>query len=418
MGGKSLKDWELMKIWGIPLRIHPSWLAIVFFFTWAAQGQISKTAEAGTPLWMIWGLGLLTSLLLFISVLFHELGHSFVALREGVKVRSITMFFLGGVARIERECPTPMGCLRVAIAGPLVSFFLSIFFVELGKNFSSTYPLLSAQFSLLGSLNFVLALFNLLPGLPLDGGIILKSLVWHFTGSYRKGLKVANSSGRFLSFLAIFIGIWSCLKGAGLGGVWLIMIGSLGLSSSRSQSQILILQKALMDVKVRDAKGKSFRVIEEDQNLKKLGELKVSTSKDKLSDWILVCNSGRWVGYITKEILNDNPVQNWEKFLVSDLKKPLKELPSINEKSPLWEAVIQIEKSAEGKLLVFNIAGLPSGTLDRVDLGDAILKKLGIKLPKNFIDTARSQNTYPLGIDFPDIVKSMITSKTIVEVRN
>ena len=119
-----MEGWEFMRIRGIPLRVHPSWFLILLLFTWTAQGQIENTAEPPLEIWESWGLGLVMSLLLFLSVLLHELGHSFVALREGVKVQSITLFLLGGVARVEKECSTAMGSLRVAIAGPLVSFFL------------------------------------------------------------------------------------------------------------------------------------------------------------------------------------------------------------------------------------------------------------------------------------------------------
>ena len=97
------EGWELMKIRGIPLRVHPSWFVILLLFTWISQNQVSAAAESSLPAWISWGLGLITALLLFLSVLLHELGHSLVALREGVKVRSITLFFLGGVTSVERE---------------------------------------------------------------------------------------------------------------------------------------------------------------------------------------------------------------------------------------------------------------------------------------------------------------------------
>ena len=132
MEGNFLEGWELMKIRGIPLRVHPSWFAVLLLFTWTTQGQLARDGDFALPIWSSWGLGFVTALLLFVSVLLHELGHSFVALNEGVKVRSITLFLLGGVARVERECSTPMGALRVAAAGPLVSFLLAfIFFADI-----------------------------------------------------------------------------------------------------------------------------------------------------------------------------------------------------------------------------------------------------------------------------------------------
>ena len=116
---------ELMKIKGVPLRIHRSWVFILFLFTWSSQSQLSNLFEAQIPLLVRWGVGFISSLLVFGSVLLHEIGHSLMALHEGVKIRSITLFLLGGVATTEKECETPIAALRIAIAGPLVSFFLA-----------------------------------------------------------------------------------------------------------------------------------------------------------------------------------------------------------------------------------------------------------------------------------------------------
>ena len=197
------EGWEITRIKGIPLRIHPSWFVILLLFTWSSQGQVISVAKTPLPFWTSWGIGFITALLLFLSVLLHELGHSFVALHEGVKVRSITLFLLGGVARVERECSTPMAALRVAAAGPLVSLFLAVALFFGFQAFSDVNPLLANLFSQVCLLNLVLGLFNLLPGLPLDGGLILKALVWQFTGSQRKGIQVATASGIGISIFAI-----------------------------------------------------------------------------------------------------------------------------------------------------------------------------------------------------------------------
>ena len=182
------EGWQLLKIGGIPLRIQPSWLFAVVLFTVIFQSDYATSAEVDAV--RSWGLGLLTTLLLFTSVLLHELGHALMALREGVKVLSITLFHLGGIARVERECSTPLGNLRIAAAGPLVSLLLALVMFLGAGALSPEQPLLSTLLTQVGSLNLVLGLFNLLPGLPLDGGLILKALVWKISGSRERGVQV------------------------------------------------------------------------------------------------------------------------------------------------------------------------------------------------------------------------------------
>ncbi len=406
-----------MRIRGIPLRIHPSWIVILVLFTWSSKDQIANASEVQLSVWSSWGLGLITSLLLFLSVLLHELGHSFVALNEGVKVESITLFLLGGVARVDRECSTPMGSFRVAIAGPLVSLSLATFLLGWLYVVPGLNPLLVNLFGQVGTLNLVLGLFNLLPGLPLDGGLILKALVWKFTGSQRKGIKVATATGRNLSLIAIFLGSLICFRSGSLGGLWLVVLGWFGFTASRSQSQLLTLQQVLFDVKVSNAFARNYRVVEENESLKQLIQKGIfSSQENNNTDLVLVCSSGRWIGFITDEPLKSLPVQSWNQHLVSEYVNPLSELSKIKESSPLWQAVLDLEKTKNGTLLVTNLAGLPCGSLDRSDIGKVVLSRLGLKLPATIIDSSKKSNTYPLGLALPEIVQSMITSG-LVDIR-
>ena len=413
------EGWQLMSIRGIPLRVHPSWFLILALATLAFREQLSAlpAAQFLSP-GFSWLIALVTALLLFVSVLLHELGHSLVALREGVKVRSITLFLLGGVASVERECSTAMGAFRVAAAGPLVSLVLAVVL------FSSAHPaahwdaLLGNLVAQLAGVNLVLALFNLLPGLPLDGGLILKALVWQFTGSQRKGIQVATASGRLLSMTAIFLGVWLFLaKGGGLSALWLVMLGWFGLGASRSQTQVLMLQKVLRQLTVHSASARRFRVLEADQTLRRLSQLKLGAvesdavpSDARPADWVLVTRGGRWLGTVSDAPLRDLPVQQWDRQTLADHLQPLDTLPSISETEPLWKAVPALESSAQGRLLVMNRAGLPSGTLERGDVGEAVLKALNLRLPPQLLEAARRQNGYPFGLPLVQAVASMQAS--------
>ena len=404
--------WTVLTFRGVPLRIQPSWLFSLAIFTVLFQGRyaVQMSPEVSVPI--SWALALATALLLFASVLLHELGHAVMAVREGVKVLSITLFHLGGIARVERDCDTAMGSLRIAAAGPLVSLLLALALLQAAGPSSQISPVLPVLCTQIGLLNLMLGLFNLLPGLPLDGGLILKALVWKFSGSQQRGVQVASASGRALSTLMILLGGMLLFQGGGFNGLMLMLIGWFGLGANRSQSQMLMLQKVLKELRVGEAAGRRFRVLESDQTLRRLSQLRLQSDEHQRgADWVLVCRSGRWLGWVDDRPLRDQPVQHWDDQRIGDHLQPLDSLPSIADKSPLWEAVLALEASEGGRLLVMSPAGLPSGTIDRMDLGEAVLKGLGVRLPEPILEEARKRNSYPLGlVMLPQIVGSMQAS--------
>jgi Zn-dependent protease len=405
------EGWQLLTIRGIPLRIHPSWFVILLLATAAFQQQYAQQLRDPLGQTALWGLGLATALLLFVSVLLHELGHSLVALAQGVRVRSITLFLLGGVASVERECSTAIGALLVAAAGPAVSLVLGGALLAGTHQAAHLAPWLGAMTRELGTLNLVLGLFNLLPGLPLDGGLIVKALVWQASGSQRRGIEVANACGRFLAYLAVGLGAVLVLNGRGVGGVWLMLLGWFGLGAARNQSQMLALQQSLNDLRVRDAAGRRFRVLEANGKLRDLSRLRLAdTEAVGQGDWLLVTERGRWRGVIDDQPLQQLPVQRWDTDRIGDHLRPLSSLPAIGEAAPLWQAVQQLEDSGSNRLLVLSPAGLPSGTIDRPDLGEAVLRKLGLRLPAPLLEAARRHNTYPLGLALAPVVRAMVAS--------
>ena len=410
--------WQLMRICGIPLRIQPSWFIILVLLTLAFQQQAASLPEASGAPALSWLLGLSTALLLFVSLLLHELGHSLAARREGIKVSSITLHLIGGVARMERESSTAMGSFRVAAAGPAVSFLLAGLLLASQHSADHVNPLLGNLVAQLGVLNLALALFNLLPGLPLDGGLILKSLVWQFTGSQRRGIQVATATGRLLSLTAIMLGVWWFLNSGGFPALWVVMLGWFGVGASRSQSQTLALQQLLINLQVGPASSKRFRVLEVDQTLRSLSQMRLrgaDSESDLQPDWVLVCRSGRWIGYVTDQPLKDLAVQYWDRQTVGEHMRPLADLPSLQESAPLWKAVLALEQSEHGRLLVTGAAGLPSGTLDRSDVGEAVLKGLSLKLPPPLLEAARRRNDYPFGLPLLQAVTSMRASGLLDE---
>jgi len=431
------EGWQIARLWGIPLRIHPTWLVILLIATVAFQRDYQPAGSGGDLL--IWGLAFLTALLLFVSVLLHELGHSLVALSQGVKVRSITLFLLGGVASVDRECATPMGAALVAAAGPAVSLALAGLFLALRSPAGQLAPGLGQMVLQLGLLNLTLALFNLLPGLPLDGGLLLKALVWQISGSQRRGIQVANGCGRFLSFMALGLGTWMLLKGNGGPGLWLLVLGWFGLGAASRQSQLLRLQTVLKELRVADASRRRFRVVEASASLRQLSQQQLQAAEPAqaspaasglaaaalaaagptapgpaeipgLPPWILVCDKGRWQGVIDDDPLQSLPVQRWDLERIGDHAQPLASLPSIAEQAPLWQAVLQLDDPEVSRLLVLSPAGLPTGTLERPDLGEVVFNRLGVRVPPPLLALARRHNAYPMGLALAQVARSMLSS--------
>lgn len=426
------EGWQIARVWGIPVLIHPTWLIILLISTVAFARDYQPAASGGDL--MIWGLAFLTALLLFVSVLLHELGHSLVALSQGVKVISIKLFLLGGVASVDRECATPKGAALVAAAGPAVSLVLAGLFLALRVPAGQLAPGLGQMVLQLGLLNLTLALFNLLPGLPLDGGLLLKALVWQISGSQRRGIQVANSCGRFLSFMALGLGTWMLLKGVGGPGLWLLVLGWFGLGAASRQSQLLRLQTVLKELRVADASRRRFRVVEASASLRQLSQQRLlaadpvlpgpaapgpaapgsaapgSAEIPGLPPWILVCDRGRWQGVIDDEPLQSLPVQRWDGERIGDHAQPLASLPSIAEQAPLWQAVLQLDDPKVSRLLVLSPAGLPTGTLERPDLGEVVFSKLGVRVPPPLLALARKHNAYPMGLALAQVARSMLSS--------
>lgn len=412
------EGFQLLRIRGIPLRIHPSWFVILALATLGFQQQYDQQSLMGPgvpgsePL--SWLLALATALLLFGSVLLHELGHSFAAIAQGVKVRSITLFLLGGVASIERESSTARGALIVAAAGPLVSLLLAAGLIAASHGATHLSPPLGAMVSQLAELNLVLGLFNLLPGLPLDGGLILKALVWQWTGSHRRGVQVATASGLMLSLLAIGLGTVVLLRSGSVGGLWLILLGWFGFGAARNQTQSQALQAVLRDLKVRDGARRRYRVLEPSTSLRQLSRLRLA-DPEGLADWLLVCEGGRWRGLIDDAPLQTLPVQRWDEERIGDHLRPLADLPSIRDDAPLWQAVLQLEAASPPRLLVLSAAGLPCGTIERPELAEAVLAKLGVRLPLPLLEVARRQGTYPMGLPLAAVAEGMAASASQVD---
>jgi len=214
---------RLGKIFGIEIRLDYSWFIIFVLVTLSLTQHYANTYIG----WQSTVLGLVTSLLFFASVLAHEMAHSLVATRSGVPVRSITLFIFGGVAQIASEPKRSRDEFTIALAGPAMSILIAILFgvIRLIIGWGSKHPI-AALTAWLSAINFVLAVFNLIPGFPLDGGRVLRSIIWGITKDFRKSTWIASIIGRGVAYIFILWGIGTIfLRGDWIGGIWIALIG-------------------------------------------------------------------------------------------------------------------------------------------------------------------------------------------------
>ncbi|HUL10664.1 MAG TPA: site-2 protease family protein [Methylococcaceae bacterium] len=226
---------------GISIGVDYSWFLIFALLTFSLGGSYYPAEFPNWPPWLYWFMGAVTAIMLFMSVLLHELGHSVVALRYNVPVRSITLFIFGGVARIEAEPPSAHAEFFIAIAGPLVSLALAVLFYAVQPVVIDIQPLWGLA-EYLAYINLALVLFNLIPGYPLDGGRVLRAIVWALTRNMRRATLLSANVGRFFGLLFIIIGGWSMFRGDFGGGVWMAFIGWFLYSAATAQVHLVMVQ--------------------------------------------------------------------------------------------------------------------------------------------------------------------------------
>ena len=242
---------QVAKVIGIPIYLHFSWLIIFGLIVWTLSTGYFPAKYPDLPASSYWAKGLVASLLFFVSILLHELGHAVVARLHGLRTRSITLFIFGGVAQLEKDPKDGRAEFWMAAAGPVVSLALAgVFYACATLPFVG--PSAAAVAKYLALINLILAVFNLVPAFPMDGGRLLRGALWGPLGKAR-ATRIASTAGTFFAFLLIFIGVFSLTRGDALGGLWYILIGWFIKDASTASYQQVRLDEALRGVTVRDA---------------------------------------------------------------------------------------------------------------------------------------------------------------------
>ena len=401
-----MRSLQIFKIWGVPFKIHPYWFAILFLFSWSITNQVELTSNQIYNIKEAWLIGFLTSFFLLSLIIIHEIFHTFVSLNEGVKIKKITFFFLGAILQIDKDCQTAIGNIKIAVIRPLLCFATASILLFISFLSESKEQIFINIITRVAILNLFLGFLNLMPIGSLDGGNLLKSIVWYFSGSKNKGRNYLNKLTLFLSILVLLFGILCLFSLSLYYGLLLSFLGLFGINSSKSESQFFKIENILKRSKVSDLKLKPLRKIEVSSNLIDLNNL-VKYKKDNHDKYLFLTNNGRWDGFIDESILKSVSIKKWDRTFVGDFKKPINKFVSVTSNTELWRTIEKIEETNEGIMLVINSAHIPMGIIDRNKIGYFVFNKLGIDLPYNLMSKLNNQSIYPLGIELPRIIKLM-----------
>ena len=399
----SRKQWQLGKLFGIPLRIDSSWVLIVGLVTLSnALSWQSEFPEWGIPI--TWVTGFITALLLFASVLFHELGHSLVAKSRGIQVNSITLFLFGGIASLEQEAKTPGTTFWIAIAGPLVSLSL-----WLGLGWLADFPSAASPVHVLlqdlADINLILVLFNMIPGLPLDGGQVLKAIIWKATGNRFQGSHWAAKVGQTLGWGAVILGLFIILLTGQVTGIWMSLLGWYGLRNAYRYDRFTDLQEIVLKLNAQDVMSRSFRVTKGEQSLKEFAE-KYILSSDPAEIYYAASN-GRYQGLVDSNQMSTIERSQWEAMTVASIVTPMNEMPTVTEQTPLVEVVERLEEGPLTHLTVLSPAGAIAGIIERAQIVKTVMNSIDIALPEAELEKVQQNQSYPSFMPLPAIVESI-----------
>jgi Zn-dependent protease/predicted transcriptional regulator len=348
-------SWRIGKILGIDIKIDSSWLIIFALLIWILAGYYFPQQYPSWPRRIRWTISFFTSILFFASVLIHELAHSFIALKQGEKVKSITLFILGGVAEISEEPKKPMKEFYMALVGPLTSLVLGALFLIIWAFIRNYSEPIGAMTLYLGIINIALAFFNLLPGFPMDGGRVLRAIIWKVTGNLKKATRIASLVGQVIAFLLIFLGIWQLLSGIFIGGIWLIFIGWFLHSASVRGYQQVMLQEMLKDLRAEDLMNRDFIIVKSSLSIKELVENYVLKHKDRA---FMVSDNFQLEGIICLEDIKKVAQSEWPTARVADIMTPKDKLETV---SPLDDG-----NTVLSRLTAKNVNQLPVVEKDEV----------------------------------------------------
>jgi Zn-dependent protease/CBS domain-containing protein len=336
MLGNSIR---LFRIAGIDVGIHISWFVIFALVTWSLAVGVfpSFPGLSGRPEWEYWVLGAITALLLFASVIVHELAHSLVAKSRGLQVRSITLFIFGGVSNLAGEAKNPSTEFVIAVVGPLTSFVIAAVAFVIDAVVPPSAAELDAVLSYLVYINVALGLFNLIPGFPLDGGRVFRALAWSLTGSLRRGTEIAAFVGQLVAYGLLLIGFYLILvQGELIQGIYFAAIGWFLQSAANSSLQQVLVEQRLRGARVIDVVEPDTTGVAPDVPVATLIEDYFMRGNRRA---VPVVADGRLVGMVTVGDVKEVPRDRWPTITVGEVMGGRDRVVSVSSRDTLQRAL-------------------------------------------------------------------------------
>ncbi len=360
------RAFRIGRILGVDIEVDYTWFIIFFILVIGlSTGWFARYLPAVSQ-GLRWLIAALTAVLFFASVLLHELAHSVVAIRSGLKISGITLFLFGGVSKMTDEPKSPEIEFRMAVAGPLMSLALAALF------FAGWFALRSAPggavfstvFGWLSFVNGMLAAFNLLPGYPLDGGRVLRAGLWKWVASVSEATRIASAFGQGIGVLLIMGGIFAFFSGGGFGGLWLAFIGWFLTQAAQSSYQQLILRQALSSMPVSVVMTEDVDVVPSHLTLDRV-----------VNEYIMgrnhpafpVQDGERVLGLLCLNDVRSVPRDQWGQVTAAEAAPALSEHNTIPPTADAWEALVRMSAENCGRLLVID-NGLLRGIVSRTDI--------------------------------------------------
>ena len=366
--GSGLRGFRVGSVLGFEIRLDPSWFIIFFLVLWTLSAGVFPAVAPDRSTAVHVAMGAAGTLLFFASLLLHEISHSVVARTKGIPMRGITLFLFGGLAHTSREPDTAGDELQIAGIGPVVSFALGGLFLGLaavGRAWGWS-PAVHEVAQYLGFINVALAVFNLLPGYPLDGGRIFRALTWKITGNLAKATRWATTGGRWIGLALIVLGVFDALAGALLGGLWLVFIGFFLRGAAGMAARQFALEQALRGVHASQVMYSETSVLEGDMTLEDVARgPAMRTTRDAFP----VRDDGHVVGRLLLDDLTETPRDAWRSTTVREVMSTIDDRSVVRPETDMGEVLTKIKASGAGQVFVME-NGTVLGSISARDLAD------------------------------------------------